>query len=218
MGKKQGLGVFALALAALLTACGGGANTNNATNANASNANAANTNAANATGGALAPGQSAAAPDNSTVAVTEEGGARVETRTFTGGPVEKVVVTTRDGRRTARVFARSGEIRDLPESRVGEALTATADQIVSAAGFVSEAAEDVSGEIGDKAEDAGGAAVKGGREAADKAEDAAGKAVEGARAAGDKAEDVGGAAKSGAKKAASGAKKGAKAVKDVITP
>jgi len=207
MVKRSGLSFFALALATLLTACGDGASANNA-----------NANNASAQSGALAPGQSAAAPDDSTVVISEEGGARVETRTFASGPVERVVVTTRDGRRTARVFARSGEIRDLPESRVEEALTATADQIVEAAGFVVEAGEDVGREIGDKAEDAGDAAAKGAREAADKAEDAADKAKSGAREVGDKAEDVGDKAKAGAKKAASGAKKAGKAVKDAVTP
>jgi hypothetical protein len=84
-----------------LAACGGGDNANT-TNANA-NMNAANTSSANTTGATGAAG----ATDAGEIARTEENGVVTQTRTFKSGRVEKVVVTTRDGKRTARVYARN---------------------------------------------------------------------------------------------------------------
>ena len=210
MEKRLGISLCALALAGLTAACGDGGNSNNS--------NAANANNANAQSNTLAPGEPVAAPDNSTIVMTEEGGVRTETRTFREGPIERVVVTTRGGQRRARVFARDSEIRDLPEGRVGEALTAGGREVGNAAGFAADKLEDAAGEIGDKAEDVGGAAKTVGREVADKTEDAAGKARDGVREVGDKAEDLGDKTKSGAKKVGSGAKKVGRSITNAIKP
>jgi hypothetical protein len=205
----------ALALAAL-SACGGGDNTNmtnsNASNMNGSNTNAANTNATSSTGGATAT-------DDSQIARTEENGVVTETRTFKTGRVEKVVVTTRSGKRTARVYARdTGEIRELPEGKVDTALTATGDAIGSAAGFVADKAGDaghatvsgakaVGGAVADKAGDVGHGVVdtskKVGGVVADKSEDVgrgvADRAVDAGKATAKGAKKVGGAVKNAIK-------------------
>jgi hypothetical protein len=200
--KQFVISLCALALAAATAACSGGAgNANSANNTNAANANNAN----------ASSGGPVAAPDGSQIVRTEEGGVVTETRTFGEGRIERVVVSTRDGRRTARVYARDGEIRDLPEGKVESALTETGENIAEAAGFLADKGEEAAGEIGDKAEDVGDAAKRAGETAADKTR-------AGVREAGDKAEDVGDKAKSGARKAASGAKKVGSAVKDKITP
>lgn len=204
----------ALALAAL-SACAGGdnANTNaNMSNMNGSNMNAANMNATSSTGGEMAA-------EGSEIARTEENGVVTETRTFKSGRVQKVVVTTRSGKRTARVYARdTGEIRELPEGKVDTALTATGDAIASAAGFVADKAEDVGrpvvngakavgGAVADKAGDVGHGVVdtskKVGGVVADKSEDVgrgiADRAVDAGKATAKGAKKVGGAVKNAIK-------------------
>jgi hypothetical protein len=127
-----------------------------------------------------------------------------ETRTFKTGRVEKVVVTTRDGRRTARVYSRdTGEMRDLPEDKVDMALSATGDAIAGAAGFVA-----------DKAEDVGRPAVEGAKTAAE-------KTAEGAKTAGEKtaegAKTVGSKTAEGAKTVGNKTVEGAKKVGGAVT-
>lgn len=207
----------ALALA-VLSACGGGDNANtanmNASNMNASNMNAANMNSSNSTsstGGAAATG-------DSEIARAEENGVVTETRTFKSGRVQKVVVTTRGGKRTARVYARdTGEIRELPESKIDTALTATGDAIAASAGFVADKAEDVGRPVVNGAKAAGGAV-------ADKAEDVGRGAADRSKKVGsvvaDKSEDVGrGVADRAAdagKATANGAKKVGKSITNAI--
>jgi Mg2+ and Co2+ transporter CorA len=116
--------------------------------------------------------------EESSVTTSEENGVRTETRTFTTGRVERVVVTTRDGKRSARVYMRTGEVRDLPENRVDTALEATGDAIAEAATEVADKTEDAAKETADKAKDIGSEV-------------------------GDKAEDVGDATKKGVKKTGS---------------
>ena len=67
-------------------------------------------------------------PDNSTITTTTDAnGVTTETRTFNGNPrVSKVVVTTRNGQKTARVYSASGEETDL-KSDVDHALDAVAE-------------------------------------------------------------------------------------------
>jgi hypothetical protein len=199
--KSLLIGSCALALAAL-TACGGSDNANS-TNANA-NMNAANTSSANTTSSTTTTTNTS---DTSEITRTEENGVETQTRTFKSGRVEKVVVTTREGKRTARVYARdTGEIRSLPEDKIDTALTATGDAIASAAGFVA-----------DKAGDVGHATVEGGKTVID-------KTAEGAKTVGQKtaegAKAVGGATAEGAKtvgdKTVEGAKKVGGAVKNAI--
>lgn len=206
-----------LALAALAAGCSGNPETTNA-NANLANSNSALT--ANANADAVTA-EARTAPDNSEIRTETEGGVTTETRTFRdpNSRVERVVVTTRGGRRTARVYYRDRTVRELPENDVERALSATGDALVSAGGKVVDVSKEVGSEAADKAEDVAG-------EAADKAEDVGGAAVKGAKKVGseaaDKAEDAGGKAASGAKKvgkeAVKGAKKVGEGVKDAVTP
>ncbi|HEX9918003.1 MAG TPA: hypothetical protein VGA87_02485, partial [Pyrinomonadaceae bacterium] len=156
-------------------------------NANMGNINATNANATAATETTPMTGGG----EQVEVVTTEVEGVRTQTRTFRNNPrVERVVVTTdtRTGKRTARVYTSGGQVRDLPEGKVDQALTATGDAVADAAGFVGDKAADVGRGAADKAEDVG-------RGVADKAEDvgrgAADKAEDVGRGAADKAEDVG---------------------------
>jgi hypothetical protein len=192
------------------------------------NTNAANANTTAATGTMPMTGGA-----DGEVVTTETDGVRTQTRTFKNNPrVERVVVTTdtRSGKRTARVYTTGGQVRELPESEVDRALTATGDAVADAAGAVADKAKDVGRGVADKAEDVGrpvaDKAEDVGRGVADKAEDvgrgAADKAEDVGRGAADKAEDVGRPVVKGAKKVGqktvSGAKKVGGAVKDAVTP
>lgn len=229
MNKKLLAGACAFALTALASACGDTANTNTA-NANNDNANLA---AASPTPAAVTMPATMPAPDNSEVAtMTDASGVETRTRTFNNpsSKVEKVVVTTRGGKRTARVYYRDKTVKELPESNVERALDATGDALVSAGGKTVDVTKDAAMVVGDKAEDVGGKAVDVGkdvgREVGDKAEDVGGATVKGAKKVGsevaDKTEDAAGKAASGAKKAGSATVKGAKkaggAIKDAVTP
>ena len=219
MQKRTLTTLLALALAVVSAACGDGNSTGNTNNSN----NNANTARSAAEGVRPAPG-------DSEIATETAGGVTTETRTFkdANGPVAKVVVTRRgDGRRTARVHYRSGEVRELTtEGDVERALDASADALVAAGGTVVDAAKSVGSEIGDKTEDAAGKVKGGAAEVGDKAEDAKDQTVKGAKTVGreaaDKAEDVGDKTASGAKKAgratAKGAKKVGGAIKGAVTP
>jgi gas vesicle protein len=148
-------------------------------------------------------------PDNSEIVTTTDStGTRTETRTFRdNGRVSRVVVTTRDGRRTVKVYSKTGEEKELAQE-VGDALVLTGDKIADAAGWVADNAVDKTkegvNEIGDKAEDVGDKAKTVGREVGDKAEDV-----------GDKTTST---AKTVANKTAEGAKKTGKTIKKVVTP
>ena len=148
-------------------------------------------------------------PDNSEIVTTTDStGTKTETRTFRdNGRVARVVVTTRDGRRTVKVYSKTGEERELTQE-VGDALTATGDKIADAAGWVADNAVDKTkegvNEVGDKAEDVGDKAKSVGKEVGDKAEDVGDKAASTAKTAG--------------RKTVSGAKKAGSTIKKVVTP
>jgi len=148
-------------------------------------------------------------PDNSEIVTTTDStGTRTETRTFRENPrVSRVVVTTRDGRRTVRVYSKTGEERELKQE-VGDALTLTGDKIADAAGWVASNAVDKTkegiNEIGDKAEDVGDKAKTVGREIGDKAEDVGDKTASTAKTVGSKT--------------VSGAKKTGRTIRRVVTP
>ena len=210
--KRFLCGACALALAALAAGCGDNSGTSNVNNSNSTvvaNANASNANASSA-------GTQTAA-DGSVITTETANGVTTETRTFSdpNGRVERVVVTTRGGKKTARVYYRDKSVRELPDNEVGRALTATGDAIVSAGGKVVDVSKDVGATVADKVEDV-----------PSEADDAARATAKGAKKVGaevgDKAEDVGGATVNGAKKAGKATAKGAKkvggAVKDAITP
>lgn len=220
MRRNLLIGLCAVSLAAT-AACGGADNTNTA-NANM-NANMANANMTSSAGS-----EAMNTPDNSEISRAEENGVVTETRTFKSGNVQKVVVTTRGGKRTARVYARSGEIRDLPEGKVESALTATGDAISSAAGFVADKAGDVGRPVYEGGKTVVEKTAEGAKTGAEKTA-AGAKKVGGAvadksadigRGVADTAGDVGSATVNGAKKVgrktASGAKKVGGAIKDAI--
>lgn len=223
MSGKFLKGLFAVALAASAAGCGGNVETANSGSVNAN----ANTGALAMTSG-TAGSEARPAPDNSEIRTETAGGVTTETRTFRSpnSRIERVVVTTRDGRRTARAYYRDNTARELPEGEVEQALGATADALATAGGKVVDVSKDVGSEVGDKAEDAAGKAGGAAREVGDKAEDVKDQTVKGAKTVGseaaDKAEGAAGKAASGAKKAgkatAEGAKKAGEAVKDAVTP
>ncbi len=158
-------------------------------------------------------------PDNSDITTrVDANGVKTEERVFRNNPrVSKVVVTTKDGNRTVKVYSSSGEEREVKGNEAEGVLEATGDKVASAAGFVA-----------DKAEDVGGAAKDVGATAADKTVDTAKtvgeKSVEGAKKVGDKtvegAKTVGDKTVEGAKtvgdKTVSGAKKAGSAVKKIV--
>jgi hypothetical protein len=130
---------------------------------------------------------------------------KTETRTYRNNPrIQRVVITTRAGKRTAVVYNSKGEQKEITTSDLDNVLAKTGDGIADAAGFV-----------GDKAEDAAGKAKDVGRDIADKGEDVAGKAADGAKTVGEKTAD---GAKTVGKKTAEGAKKVGGAIKDAVTP
>ncbi|MGI8732547.1 MAG: hypothetical protein ACR2LM_04495 [Pyrinomonadaceae bacterium] len=137
-------------------------------------------------------------PDGSEITTTSDAnGVKTETRVFRNNPrVSRVVVTTpRDGRRTVRVYSRTGEEKEVND--VGDALEVTGDKLADAAGWVADKTEDVVSETGDKLEDVGD------------------KTAEGAKTVGQKTAE---GAKTVGKKTAQGAKKVGGAIKDAVTP
>jgi hypothetical protein len=214
VGKRFTTGLCALALSIFAAGCAGG------DNHNAGNSNAANSNMTSDATNMSSPTTTTGAADGEVV-TTEVNGVKTQTRTFRNNPrVQRVVVTTdASGKRTARVYSSTGDVREVPESKIDQALTATGDAVADAAGVVGDKAEDVGRPVADKAEDVG-------RGVADKAEDvgrgAADKAEDVGRGAADKAEDVGRGAARGAKKAGEktveGAKKVGGAIKDAVKP
>ena len=205
-----------LALAALLAGCSDAGDTH--TNTASAGGNASVTTSTTNSTTSTATDTTHGAPDDSVIeTTTETGGVRVETRTFRNpnSRVERVVVTTRDGRRTARVYYRDRTVRELSEDKVAGALDATSDALVAAGGTVVDASKAVGSEVADKAGDAG-------KEVGDKAEDVKDATARGAKRvgseAGDKAEDAKDQAVKGAKKVGEGAKKAGGALKDAVTP
>jgi hypothetical protein len=175
---------------------------------------AANSNA-NENANATAQTTTRPGPDNSEITTTTDSqGVTTETRVFRNNPrISRVVVTTHDGKRTAKAYTASGE--EKPIEKVEDALEATGDKVADGAGFVADKTEDVAGE-----------AKHGAEKVADKTEDVAGEAKHGAEKVGrktvDTAETVGDKTVSGAKtvtkKTTEGVKKAGSKVKDAITP
>ena len=177
--------LIGFAIAVLAAANAGCSNTDNA-NANA-NANAA-----------VASDTTRPGPDGSEITTSvDANGVRTETRVFHNNPrVAKVVVTTRDGKRTTTVYAPSGESKDLKEE-AGDALVATGNAIADAAGWVAGKTVDIADKTKEGARTVGE------------------KTVEGAKTVGEKTRD---GAKTVAEKTATGAKKTGRAIKRAVTP
>jgi len=160
----------------------------------------ANTNASNVA-------TTTTAPDNSEITTTNENGVKTETRTFRNNPrVSKIVVTTRDGKRTVKVYSPTGEEREL-KSEPEKALTATGDAIADSAGFV----KDKSTTVGEKTVDTSKTVVdktkEGASTAIDKTKEGASKVIPKAV---DTTKTVANKTKSGAKTVANTAAEGAK--------
>lgn len=199
MNRKLLIGAIIIALTSLFVGC--------------SSSDQANANQTTTTTG----------PDNSEITTTtDSSGTRTETRTFRDNPrVSRVVVTTRDGRRTVKVYSKTGEERELSQE-VGDALALTGDKLADAAGWVADKTTAGVNEAGDKAEDVGDKAKSVGREVGDKAEDVGDKAktvgtktAEGAKTVGTRTAE---GAKTVADKTAAGAKKTGKTIKKIVTP
>jgi hypothetical protein len=182
VSNKLLIGFAIAALAAANAGCSTAENANANANANANTAIASDT---------TRPG-----PDDSEITTSvDANGVKTETRVFHNNPrVAKVVVTTRDGKRTTTVYAPSGESKDLKDVTV-DALSATGNAIADGAGWVGDKAEDVAGKTKEGAKTVGE------------------KTVEGAKTVGEKTKE---GAKTVAEKTAEGAKKTGKAIKKVI--
>src|SRR5262245_40346281 len=76
-------------------------------------------------------------PDNAEITTsTDKNGTKTETRVFRNNPnISKVVVTTRDGKKTTTVYSKNGEVKEIKDD-VGDALHATGDKVAEGAGFV----------------------------------------------------------------------------------
>lgn len=95
------------------------------------------------------------APDDSFITTTTDAkGVKTETRVFRNNPrVSRVVVTTRDGRRTVRVYSPKGEDKEVND--VGDALSVTGDKIADAAGWVADKTVDAAKATGEGAKTVG---------------------------------------------------------------
>lgn len=177
---------------AVLAALGAGCSTTD--NANSANANVN----ANANSSVVAQDTTRPGPDSSEITTSvDANGVRTETRVFHGNPrVSKVVVTTRDGKRTTTVYAPSGESKDLKEE-AGDALAATGNAVADAAGWVAEKTVDVADKTKEGAKTVG-------EKTGEAAKTVAEKTKEGAKTVGEKT--------------AEGAKKTGKAIKKAVTP
>jgi hypothetical protein len=159
-------------------------------------------------------------PDNSEITSSvDASGTKTETRTFKNNPnVSKVVVTTtKEGKRTVKVYSPSGQEKEVTGPESEGVLETTGEKVASGAGFVADKAEDVGGEVKDGAETAAD-------KTAETAKDVANKTVDTTKDVTKKTVDVtktvGEKTASGTKKAVketeSGVKKAGSAVKKVI--
>jgi hypothetical protein len=173
--------LVAVALAAFAVGVSGCSSTNN---------DNANTNV-NATE-AVATNNTRIGPDKSEITTSvDTNGVRTETRVFHDNPrVSKVVVTTRDGKRTVTVYAPSGEARELNKNEPEDVLEATGTAIADAVGFVADKTVEGAKTVGEKT-------------------------VEGAKTVGDKTAE---GTKTVIEKTGEGAKKTGRVIKKAVTP
>ena len=152
MSNKLLIGFAVATLAAASAGCSTTDNANTNANANANTTVASNT---------TQPG-----PDNSEITTSvDANGVKTETRVFHNNPrVAKVVVTTRDGKRTTTVYAPSGRSKDLKEE-AGDALSATGNAIADAAGFLAEKTVDIADKTKEGAKTVGEKTAEGAKKA-----------------------------------------------------
>ena len=100
--------------------------------------------------------------DNSEISTTTDAtGVKTETRVFhNNSRVSRVVVTTRDGKRTTTVYGPRGEAKDLKDETV-DVLAAAGNAIADAAGFVAEKTVDLAGKTKEGAKTVGEKTVQG---------------------------------------------------------
>ena len=203
MRNKIMIGVCAIALSALAAGCTDTANTNGNSNA-VSNSNA--TTAINTNNAAIveSPTNNTAPPpvisgDYSTTTGTDANGVRTETRTYRNNSrISKVVITTRNGKQTARVYSATGQEKDVSNrSDLDELLRSSGDKIADAAGFVKDKTVDAAKATGSGAKTVGEKTVEGGKTVIE-------KTVDGSKKVGEKT--------------AEGAKKTGSAIKKAVTP
>ena len=192
MIKKFLSGLAIVSLAVLAASCQKTEEANTNANANANNSVATTT--------------TTTGPDNSEITTTNQNGVRTETRTFKDNPrVSKVVVTTRDGNRTVRVYSPRGEEKEV-KSDSPDVLHATGDAIADSAGWVK-----------DKSVTAADKTKEGAKTVADKTVDTtktvADKTKQGAKTVANKTVDT---SKTVANKTKAGAKKTGRAIRKVI--
>ena len=157
------------------------------------------------------------APDNSEIRTTNENGVKTETRTFKNNPrISKVVVTTRDGKKTVKVYSPSGEEREV-KSDPEKALSATGEAIADSAGFVKDKSTEVGEKTVDVSKDVVDKTKEGTKDVADKTksgtEKVINKSVDTTKTVANKTKDTG---KTVVNKTAEGAKKTGNALKKVI--
>lgn len=177
--------VFAVAV---LAVAGSACSTTDNANANA-NANANTTVASDTT---------RTGPYDSVITTTTDAsGAKTETRVFHNNPrVSRVVVTTRDGKRTTTVYGPNDEAKDLKDETV-DVLVAAGNAIADAAGFVAEKTVDLADKTKEGAKTVGEKTAEGAKTVAEKTK-------EGAKKVGEKTVE--------------GAKKTGSAIKKAVTP
>ena len=200
MLKKTIIGLTIVVMSAVMLACQRAQETN--TNTNASQT------------------ATTTAPDNSEITTTTDStGTRTETRVFRDNPrVSKVVVTTSNGKRTVKVYSKTGEERELKDQTV-DALAATGNAIADGAGFVADKAVDVYGKgkegVGVAAEKTSDAAKTVADKTKEGAKTVAHETKEGAQTIADKTKS---GAETVADKTKAGAKKTGKTIKKIVTP
>ena len=108
--------------------------------------------------------------DNSEITTTTDAsGVKTETRVFRNNPrLSKVVVTTRDGTQTVRVYSPTGEEKELNKSDSRNVLEETGDAIVDSAGFVAEKTVDAAKATKEGAKEAGEKTAEGAKKVGEK--------------------------------------------------
>jgi hypothetical protein len=206
VSKKVLTGIMIAALAILAAACSQTSESNMNTAAN-TNSNPGNT--ANVT-----------APDNSEIATTtDNNGVKTETRTFKNNPrVSKVVVTTRGGTRTAKVYSPTGEEKEVSTDSP-DVLHATGDAIADSAGWVKDKSLTVADKTKEGAKTVADKTVDVSKTVADKTVDTTKTVVDKSKPVvkkvGNKSVDIGTTV---VDKTKEGAKKTGRAIKKVIVP
>jgi hypothetical protein len=197
VSNKALTGIMIAALALMAAACSQSSESNLNTNANSNATDTAST--VTTTG-----------PDNSVITTTtDSNGVKTETRTLRDNPrVSRVVVTTRNGERTVKVYSPSGEEKDVSKNEPPDVLHATGDAIADSAGWV----KDKSITVADKTKEG---AVTVADKTVDVSKKVANKTVDTSKKVADKSVDIGSTV---VDKTKTGAKKTGRAIKKVFKP